>query len=33
MIDFLFGLITAALDALTEYIRDVWRRSGRRLHG
>jgi len=33
MIDFLVGLIEAALDALTEYIRDVWRRSSRRLHG
>ena len=33
MIDFLFGLITAALDAVVEYLRAIWRRSSRRLHG
>ena len=32
MVDFLVGLIEAALDALTGYIHDLWRRSGRRLH-
>ena len=31
MIDFLVGLVMDAVDALTEYLRDVWRRSGRRL--
>ena len=32
MVDFLVGLIEGALDALTGYIHDLWRRSGRRLH-
>ena len=32
VVDFLVGLIEAALDALTGYIHDLWRRSGRRLH-
>jgi hypothetical protein len=33
MIDFLVGAVEAVLDALTEYLRDVWRRSSRRLRG
>jgi hypothetical protein len=31
--DYVFDLITAAVDAVIEYVRDLWRRSGRRLHG
>lgn len=33
MIDFLLSVAEAVLDTLTEYLRDVWRRSSRRLHG
>ncbi|HEV2012300.1 MAG TPA: hypothetical protein VGR77_00225 [Candidatus Dormibacteraeota bacterium] len=33
MVDFLIGLIETVLDAVTGYLHDLWRRSGRRLHG